>query len=177
MSSTNGLETAARRGDEHSFTALLELHDETMRRLAFRLLGSAASMDDALQDAYLKAFRNIGRFEGRSAFGTWLYRIVYRTCVDHLRARQRHTHLALGEAPVLSSPDPTDAALDVHHAIHLLAQLPIDLRAVVVLVDGEGMSYADASAVLDVPEGTVASRLHRAHRDLRRIADTEGGLR
>ena len=78
---------AARLGDQGAFTTLLRRHDDQMRALAWSVLRDRTAMDDVLQDAYLKAFRNLDRFRGESRFSTWLHRIVYRTCLDHVRRR------------------------------------------------------------------------------------------
>lgn len=154
-----------------------------MRRLAYRLLGSRSAMDDALQDAYLKAFRHIDRFDGRSRFSTWLYTITYRTCLDHLRARDGRREVDL---ETLSAAGPTafDQTVDVGDAVatrmaldRALLALPPDQAAVVVLVDGEGRSYDEVAQVLAIAPGTVGSRLSRARSTLRDTldADLEGG--
>ena len=160
---------AAQAGDHLAFTRLLEETDGRMQRLAFRLLGSAAAMDDALQDAYLKAYRKLDTYSGDAAFSTWLYAIVYRTCLDHLRARSRRHEVELAEVPDVASgaADHTQRSADADAIARALATLPPDQAAVVILVDGEGLSYGEAATVLDVREGTVASRLHRAHVTLR----------
>lgn len=180
VTATSDLVLAAQAGDHRAFTQLLEQSDERMRRLAFRLVGSRTAMDDALQDAYLKAYRRIGAYRGDAAFATWLYAVVYRTCLDHLRARRRrrevdlelvdHTLIAGGTAA-----DPAERADDADALAAALATLPTDQVAVVLLVDKDGLSYADTAAILGVREGTIASRLNRAHTTLRRSLDTEGG--
>src|SRR5262245_30965204 len=157
----------AQTGDQHAFSTLIRLHDLSMRRLAYGLLGDRSRMDDALQEAYLRAYRGLPSFHGHSSFGTWLYRIVYRACIDDLR-RQRAV-VALEEAEDLadrrSGPDSqATARRDIDVA---LAQLPTDMRAAVWLIDGEGLSYENAAEVLGVPPGTVASRVSRARAQLR----------
>ena len=164
----------ARAGDRSAFETLLRRHDDRMRGLAYRLLADRHAMDDALQEAYVKAFRALHRFKAGSNFGTWLYRITYNACIDELRRRKR--------APV-SSEDPVDptsgrpgpervvsAAETVRSA---LADLPVDQRVTVVLVDGEGFDHREAAEILGVAPGTVASRLHRARATLRRILGEE----
>ena len=94
---------AARRGDPQAFTEVLMHHDRQLRLLAFRLLGDQHQMEDALQDAAIRAFRALPRFDGRSALGTWLHRIVYTTCVDHLRRRPAQTP-ARARRPPRTSP-------------------------------------------------------------------------
>jgi RNA polymerase sigma-70 factor (ECF subfamily) len=158
----------ARRGDAAAFGLLLRAADESHRRLAFRLLGDRQSMDDVLQEAYVRAFRALPQFRGGSAFGTWLYRIVYNACLDELRRSRRE--VALGELPGEDSPGDIEDRLDLEAA---LAALPPELRAVVLLVDAEGLSYDEAAEVLGVAPGTIGSRLNRARAALR--AALEGG--
>ncbi|MGH1492004.1 MAG: RNA polymerase sigma factor [Acidimicrobiales bacterium] len=156
----------ARAGDAQAFTQLLQESDDRMRRLGYRLMRSTAAMEDALQDAYLKAYRSIGSFEHQSKFSTWLYSIVYRTCLDAIRYQDRRPVEQLN--PGLAEPDhfvdQVVAANSVHQA---LDRLPVDQRAALLLVDDEGLSFAEAASVLDIPVGTAASRVSRARQTLR----------
>ncbi len=159
----------ASRGDSDAFAALIRPHDRPLRALAFRLLEDAASMDDALQDAYVKAFVGLPKFAGASSVGTWLYRIVYNTCLDELRRRGR-APLAAGNDAIEredATPDPGDAVETATDLARALSQLPPDHRAAVLLIDAEGMSYDEASEILDIPLGTLASRVNRARARLR----------
>jgi RNA polymerase sigma-70 factor (ECF subfamily) len=169
----------ARAGDLDSFVQLIGLHDERLRALAYRLLGDPQLMDDALQEAYLKAFRSLRGFEGRSAFGSWLYRIVYNTCMDQLRRRSGSgQHVSFEEAGALPdpSPDPGEVAAQRLDLAAALAALPPKMRATVLLVDAEGMDYQTAAGVLGVPVGTVRSRLSQARQLLRRaLSEGEQG--
>ena len=165
----------ARAGDHQAFTALIRDADERMRRLAYRLLGSRTAMDDALQDAYLKAYRRFGSYRGQGAFSTWLYAIVYRTCLDHLKAQRRRAETDLGSTTELEA-DETDIGQrqgDADALNRALRALPAEQAAVVLLVDGDGCTYDQAAAILEVREGTIASRLHRAHRTLREALTAE----
>ena len=83
----------AQAGDARAFDALIEMHDRTLRGLAFRLLEDRFAMQDVMQVAYVSAYRAIGSFSGGSAIGTWLYRIVYNACMDELRRRPRRAHV------------------------------------------------------------------------------------
>jgi RNA polymerase sigma-70 factor, ECF subfamily len=158
--------------DEDDFAALVAEHDRDLRRLAFRVLGDRHAMDDALQEAYVKAFRAMPRFRGDSSPRTWLYRIVYNACVDHLRRQRTHTQL-YEAAP---APDPSDAAAGRAALASALAALPVDQRVAVLLVDVQGFAYPEAASVLAVSVGTVASRLSRGRQALRAaLAPTRGG--
>lgn len=159
----------ARAGDPAAFADLLKTHDPGLRALAFRLLGDRSRMDDVLQEAYLKAYRSLPRFEGGSAVGTWLYRIVYNACIDDLRARARRPVVPLSDAAAgTASVEGHEGRLSDRSALAAaLDRLPEDQRTVVLLVDAEGFDYAAAAEVLGVAPGTVASRLSRAHAALR----------
>lgn len=147
--------------DADSFVLLLREHDLRHRRLAYRLLGDRTRMDDVLQEAYARAFRALPRFSGRAALGTWLYRIVYNACVDELRRSGARKEVSLDEWRERGSSrtHAVEERLDLEAA---LAALPVELRAVVLLVDADELSYEEASEILGIPPGTVASRLSRA---------------
>jgi RNA polymerase sigma-70 factor (ECF subfamily) len=159
----------ARNGDRDAFVALVTPHDRALRSLAFRLLGDEALMEDALQTAYVNAFRSLRSFRGGAGVATWLYRIAYNACLDELRRAGRRPVPSAEAAEELASPSSDHAdvvarRLDVAAA---LAALSPEDRAAVLLVDGEGLGYRDVAAVLGVPEGTVGSRLNRARAQLR----------
>ena len=159
----------ARGGDVDAFVALIQRHDRELRALAFRILGDRHAMDDALQEAYARAFKALPSFRGGSSLRTWLYRIAYNACIDELR-RSRPAE-ALGEHAAADSVDgPAIARLDLAAA---LAALPVDLRAIVLLVDAAGLDYREAADVLGIPAGTVASRLNRARTALREALGKE----
>jgi RNA polymerase sigma-70 factor (ECF subfamily) len=151
--------------DEDEFAALIRRHDRPLRSLAFRLLGDRDRMDDALQNAYAKAFRALPRFRGASAPETWLYRIVYNACLDERRGERRHAEL---DERLASHEDLADDAARRAGLTEALAALPPDQRAAVLLVDAEGFPYGAAAEVLGVEIGTLASRLSRARAALRR---------
>ena len=169
---------AARRSDLQAFTEVLMHHDRQLRLLAFRLLGDQHQMEDALQDAAIRAFRALSRFDGRSALGTWLYRIVYTTCIDHLRRRPAQTSAA--SPAVADLPDPSADPLDRLVASETLAaaleQLPPDQRVALLLIDQEGYDYQTAGEIIGVPPGTVSSRVSTARATVRRLlAEEQGG--
>jgi RNA polymerase sigma-70 factor (ECF subfamily) len=168
----------ARRGDQEAFAAVIRNYDPGLRTLAYRLLGDRDRMDDALQEAYLKAFRALPRFRGHSKLGTWLYRIAYNACLDELKRSQRVVQLPLEEIAEPAGPwsDPGEAMAQRHDLAQALAALPPDERAAVLLVDAQGFDYKEAASVLGVPTGTVASRLSRARAALRRaVSHVEEG--
>lgn len=169
----------ARAGDRAAFSALVQAHDAQMRALVFTTINTDSGMDDILQTAYLNAYRAMGRFRADAKFSTWLHRIVYNAAIDHVRKvnRRRETHLE----PVLNTAD-DDAAHDKTLAerdalTQALDTLSPDHRACVLLVDAHGHDYQSAADILEVSEGTVASRLSRARAHLRRELDLNGGGR
>jgi len=160
---------AARSGDQRAFAGLVEHYDPRLRAFAYHLLGDPHQTDDALQDAYVKVFRGLPDFAGGSALSTWLTRITYTTCIDHLRRRGRLVPtLDLEPEPSLpQGPDPTDDLSSRGVVREALRRLPAEQRAVVVLVGVQGLDYGQAAEILEVPSGTVASRLSSARRTLR----------
>lgn len=162
----------AQDGDRAAFTALVRRHDHRLRGLAYRLLaGDRHRMDDAMQEAYLNAYRALGRFRSDADASTWLYRIVYNACVDELRRGNRRPEPvdpAGHEGPTARSGPATQAAA-ADAALRGLRALPDDQRVTVVLVDGEGFDNVAAAEILGVAPGTVASRLSRARAAMRAV--------
>jgi RNA polymerase sigma-70 factor (ECF subfamily) len=159
----------AKRGDEAAFAKIVGYHDAGLRALAFRLLGDRDRMDDALQEAYVRAFRALPRFRGDAKLGTWLYRIAYNACLDELHAANRVVQLpldSLGEREDPRARQVESLAERSELAAALAALAPED-RAAVLMVDAQGFAYRDAAEVLGVPEGTIGSRLNRARAFLR----------
>jgi len=176
---TGALLSAARGGDCDAFLAVLDSHDRMLRSLAFRMLGDRDQMDDVLQEVALKAFKALPKFRGDASLATWLYRITYTTCLNHLRSGGRTVPLPDPEddrtpwpAPPSSYLSSADAADEIIRHIELsaaLASLTPEQRAVVALVLEEGLDHHTAAKALDVPMGTVASRLAAARAALRRF--------
>ena len=131
------------------------------------MAGNDADAADAAQEALLAVSRGLGRFDGRSSFTTWTYRVATNACLDELRRRQRRSAAALPDEPTTGRRDPVAdevaARLDVDAA---LAALPEEFRVPVVLRDQAGLSYDEVSAVLNIPPGTVRSRIARGRRRL-----------
>lgn len=162
-------------GDVAAFTKLLRELDDRMRAVAYRMVGSGPGMDDVLQVAYLKAHQNLHQFRADADFATWLHRIVVNTAYDQLRKEGRRTEVPLHAAPEQATPHSMEERLVLGTQLQeALATLSPEFRAVVVLVDGEGLSYAEAADALAIERGTIASRLNRARAQLRdRLLSTE----
>jgi RNA polymerase sigma-70 factor (ECF subfamily) len=165
-------------GDRDAFTALVRQHDGRLRALAYQLLGGdRAAMDDALQEAYLRAFRALANFRHDADPGSWLYRIAYNACIDELRrARVRPVpvdHDAPAWRTATGARDPGAVVADRDATVRALRALPDDQRVTLVLVDGEGFDNVTAAQILDVAPGTVGSRLSRARATVRRILEED----
>ena len=165
-----------RSADREAFSQIVNSCDRQLRTLAYRLLGDAHQMDDVLQEAYLKAYRAFPSFRNDSAPSTWLYRITYNVCMDHLRKHGRlesHGGSASIDALAENGFEPRSAE-NLESTVHARAELadalsalPPDHRAAVLLVDAFGHDYATAASIMRVAPGTVASRLSRARATLR----------
>ena len=157
------LVSAAQAGDRAAVEDLLRRHAERIHALCRRMTGNADDADDAAQEAMLAVARGLRRFDGRSAFSTWAYRVATNACLDELRRRRRRPEPAeFTEAELVAAtsdgPSAVATRLDVDGA---LRRLPLEYRAAVVLRDLCGLDYAEIAAVLAVPIGTVRSRIAR----------------
>jgi RNA polymerase sigma-70 factor (ECF subfamily) len=159
-------------GDRGAFTELVHRHRDRLWAVAMRTLGDREEAADALQDALLSAYRAAGRFRGDAAVTTWLHRIVVNACLDRARRRQARPTVPLPEHDQTAAPaSDRDTALVVRAA---LAQLAVEQRAALVLVDLQGYPVAEAAEILGVAEGTVKSRCARGRA---RLAVLLGHLR
>ncbi|MEZ5137638.1 MAG: sigma-70 family RNA polymerase sigma factor [Acidimicrobiales bacterium] len=163
----------ARAGDRRATEELLRRHQPRVHAVCRRLTGNDADALDATQDALIAIVRGLPRFDGRSAFSTWCYRIATNASLDELRRRRRRPVVGLpehdgrtiepedraagGEIDRVSAADELDAAL---------ATLSPEFRAAVVLRDRCQLDYAEIAEVLDVPPGTVRSRIARGRAQL-----------
>jgi RNA polymerase sigma-70 factor, ECF subfamily len=171
----------AQRGDLDAFNRLVLAYQDLAFNVAYRMLNDDAQAEDATQTAFLSAYRSLQSYRGGS-FKAWVLRMVTNTCYDELRRRQRHPTTPLepeveGEDEIESprwladggpSPEESVERGELESAIqHCLAELPVDFRAVVVLVDVQGMDYEEVSVAVGKPLGTIKSRLARARQKLR----------
>jgi RNA polymerase sigma-70 factor (ECF subfamily) len=159
-------------GDLTAFEEVYRVHASRLYNLAWRMLGNAADAEDALQEAFLQAFRKIGSFKADAALGTWLYRLAMNLCLDRLRSRTtrdgRHTESLDGHpAPhrvAVAPREMTATRLELERAI---GRLPEGARAAFVLHDVEGFDHREVGAILGVSEGTSKSQVHKARMKLR----------
>ena len=154
---------AARGGDKAALDALLRRHYDRLYALCRRMTGDPADAADACQEALMAIVRGLGGFDGRSAFGTWAYRVTTNACLDELRRRRRRPEPGLpeGAAEPFSPVDDIEASTIRADLDVALRSLPGDFRAAVVLRDVCGLSYQEISDILGIPPGTVRSRIAR----------------
>lgn len=150
-------------GDAAALDALLRRHTTLVHAVCRRILGNPDDALDATQEALIAIARKIGSFDGRSKFSTWAYRVATNAALDEARRRARRP---LPAETLPENARPHDVATDSAVADRLdvdaaLALLPPDYRAAVALRDLVGMDYAEIAEVLDIPAGTVRSRISR----------------
>lgn len=182
---------ALRAGDEGAYETLVREHLGPMLAVARRILRDEDAARDAVQDAFVSAFRSIGRFRERSSLSTWLYRIVVNACLMKLRRARRRPELPIGELqpkfasdghfaePVLEWPDSPEVLLQSKEMRTLVRaqidRLPARYRTVVMLRDIEELSTEEVATLLGISRNAVKIRLHRARQALKALLDAGTG--
>jgi len=175
--------TALKRGDKHAFTLLVETHSDNIYRLALKMLGDEQDAEDVLQETFIKAFKNIQGFEGRSKVSTWLYRIAVNESLMLLRKRKGVTvdidqEFETDEGELMPRqitdwccvPEKELMSGETRQVIDQAIQTLSDAnRAAFLLRDVEGLSTQDAAEVLSISESALKLRLMRARMALREI--------
>jgi RNA polymerase sigma-70 factor, ECF subfamily len=177
----------ARGGDRVAFGELVRRHQRRLHRLALHMLRDRAEAEDVTQEAFVRAYGALGRFDGRSEPYTWLYRIAVNLSLNAIRARKsaRRSSGAASDDPRLDgitretksqSTDPADAAKrQLYGALaQAIDDLSETLRTTLVLVCIDGRSHEEAAEILGAPEGTIAWRVHEARRKLREALAVRG---
>lgn len=169
----NALVAAAKGGDPQAFDALVKRYRKRIFALALHISGSSSEADDITQDVFLKAYRALAQFEGRSEFFTWVYRMTVNRALNARRDRARRgedtlddPRLELAVAVDARSNPGREAELRQTYArlLRALDALPADMRTTVILVCMQGMSHGEVAVVQNVSEGTIAWRMHEARR-------------
>lgn len=170
------------KGDREAFDELVRMYQGQVINIAYGMLSDREDAYDAAQEAFIKVYRNIGNFKGKSSLSTWIYRIVSNVCNDFLRKRQR-SGVAVSISGAAQNDDDkdidiTDTAPTPEELVELseeqralriaISELSAEYREIITLSDIEQLSYEEISEVLKCPTGTVKSRLSRARNALRK---------
>jgi len=174
------------RGDMAAFGQLVSKYQDKVFNTCWRICGNLEDARDLTQEAFLRALESMGSFQRKAGFYTWVFRIAVNLAISHRRSRKRSAHVSLDSAEGSSSgtqaqalvariADPSDSAPDGPMRLSETQQLVLEAlnrlddehRAVVVLRDIEAFDYREIAEILDLPTGTVKSRLHRARMALR----------
>jgi RNA polymerase sigma-70 factor (ECF subfamily) len=175
------LTSAAQAGGRRELDDLLRRHYDRIFAVCRRITGNDSDAADAAQEALISIVRSLHRFDGRSSFSTWVYRIATNASLDELRRRRRRPVLAPGDAdrPQREQVDSDagvriDAIADRMEIDRALAALPLDFRVPVVLRDIAGLDYGEIAETLAIPAGTVKSRIARGRALLARSLAGDG---
>lgn len=176
-----GLVLRCRSNDAEAFDEIVRRYQDCVYRYIVRMTGPGPDAEDLAQETFVRAFGAIGSFEGRASLRTWLLRIATNKCIDHRRRSRKPTttpthlsDLAAPDGTPLDIPDTAPGPSDLLERDELggiigaaVDHLPDKLRAVLILFDVEGLAYEEIAQVLQVPVGTVKSRLFHARESLR----------
>ena len=173
----------ARSGDADAYRVLVERHSRSLFRLAFRMTGNEQDAEDVVQESFLRAYRQLGKFDDRASFGTWLYRIAANCSLDLVRARKRRSEKLAAAEPEMEdpmaavpSPDPSPerAALSTEvreRVAEAMQELSATERTAFVLRHFEGMCIEEVSRVLECQPGAAKHSVFRAVQKLRRALE------
>ncbi len=179
----------ARGGDAKAFGQLVRRHQQRIHRLAMHLVRNRAEAEDVMQETFIRAYRALARFDGRSEPYTWLYRIAINLSLNVLRSRKAQRTTTDSDDPRLdaivsgsagarhSAGDPPAEAArqQLYRALARgIDELSETLRTTLVLVCVDGRSHEEAAAILGAPEGTIAWRIHEARRKLKEYMEKRG---
>jgi RNA polymerase sigma-70 factor (ECF subfamily) len=169
------------KGNTASFGLLVRRYQDRLYNTVYRLVDNAEDAQDVVQDAFLNAYQSLGSFHGDSAFFTWLYRIAVNTAISLKRKRRVMVRIDGREGESGLEPLDTSDYSRPGHALEqaererqvqqALARLSPEHRAVLIMKDMEGQKYETMAEILQVPIGTIRSRLHRARLELRELLE------
>ncbi len=166
------------RGDADSFEVLVRRHQKATFNLVYRLLGDYEEAAEVAQEVFLSAFKSIHQFRGDANFSTWLYRIAFNHASTRRKglqiAQQRHVPLdgteLIGDGDAFADPEKTAQDRETQQRVQrALNSLPKDDAAIIILRDLQDAPYEEVAQLLEIPVGTVKSRLHRARRALKEL--------
>ena len=171
----------AKQGDMQAFEELILKHEKIVYNVALRMMNHSEDAKDISQEVFLKAYRNIKNFDERSMFSTWLYRITTNTCIDEMRKRKGKQNYSLEEElenedgsmqrQIADEGDTPEESLmrgeEKGEILQALDTLSEEHRAAIILRDVKGLSYEEISEIIELPMGTVKSRISRARNQLK----------
>ncbi len=172
-----------KKGEKEAFRKLYENYHQKIYSTAITMLGNAEDAEDAVQEIFMKIYRKVSNFNGKSKIGTWLYRIAVNVCIDHVRRgkAQRSKSFSVEEESLINLRENSEeversAILSEVNRLpkKAIAQLSPKLRAVVVLRDLQGMAHSEIADILGCSKGTVSSRLNRGRLKLRALLRSQG---
>ena len=171
----------ARSGDRDAFGELVEQYRDNVYRLAYRMCGNAYDADEAAQETFVAAWRALPNFRGDAKFSTWLYRLTTNAAIDVMRREKRHQTVGDGEMMELAddadSPQETVERTEQQEAVQkALATLSEEYREVLLLRYMEELDYTEIDEVLQLPSGTVKSRINRAKAALKTALLKSGNI-
>jgi len=161
------------------FDLLFNEYSQKVYSLAYRLMGNKEDAMDISQEAFINIFRKLNSFKGESDIATWIYRVVYNTCIDELRKKkikQVPIHDNCGLQDDVSVEDRLEISIRKKAVRDALYKLEPEQRSIIVLRDMQGLSYDDIAFIMKCPLGTVKSRLSRARLKLKEILENDSEL-
>ena len=156
----------AQAGDAAAFASLVDLHYDTIHRFAWKWCGHAANAEDIAQLACIKLAGSLTQFRFQAAFTSWLYRLVISCAQDWQRGQQRHEHEGLPEDEPAGDDSRAEDGIYLAQLLEQLDALGEGMKATALLVHAEGLSHAEAGAVLGVSESTISWRVHTIRKEL-----------
>lgn len=159
---------AAQDGDGQAFAQLLAEHYDSIYRFAFRWCSNSADAEDITQQACIKLAHSIKQFRFEAAFSSWLYRLVINCAKDWYKSQNRHQHEDIDRwvEPERAPDQRAENSIYLRQLLRLLEQMADGFKETALLVHGEGMSHAEAAAILQLKESTVSWRLHEIRKQL-----------
>ena len=167
--------TLARRSDTRAFESLYRLHVDRVYGLCLRMTGNAAEAEDCTQEAFIQAWRQLDRFRGDSAFGTWLHRIAVNAVLGRMRKSRREQDRLRAVAEVDDGPATVGDSGGLQDLERAMEELPSGARHVFVLHAVYGYSHDETGEMLGIASGTSKAQLHRARRLLAQQLDITAG--
>jgi RNA polymerase sigma-70 factor (ECF subfamily) len=156
----------AQAGDAAAFASLVDQHYDTIHRFAWKWCGHAANAEDIAQLACIKLAGSLAQFRFQAAFTSWLYRLVISCAQDWHRGQQRHEHEALPEDEPDADASRTEDGIYLAQLLEQLDELGEGMKATALLVHAEGLSHAEAGAILGVSESTISWRVHTIRKQM-----------